>query len=482
MHHKDFRPQSLFPESEEPKSFLPNKSKKKPVISLEDPPISKDSQDKLLKSAKSKKKISFPNASSNTHRVSSNIDGSRTHEARNPFSSLLRPGLLSRNPAENPNEHEKKPKSFYGVISNFYLIRKFIMLLKNLTSKRTPKYLSKYHFELINDRAFVYEEYVRSNIEKSPEMSKKKTISTFQKICLFFVKIYLNSSKYFGIFDVNQSFTMFWNAIVGLTILYFFLYIPFFICFDDIEINELQTLIILKYFSLTILLLDIPKRLNTSFYKKGSLIVDRREIALNYFRKKLLADVFSLGPLLFQEILPLFSFKNDFHVILKFSAFMFYCKLNDFRYIVKKFEEMIFIDEVFHNTLALLKLIFRILVLSHIFACVWYFIGNVSLYKNNWISYYGLVEKPVWIRYLYSYYYVCVTMNTVGYGDISPQNPLEMLFCTGFIYVACGIFAYSLNSIGMIISDLTKRSKDLSRELNVKLLNLFIYFHLSILR
>ena len=61
-----------------------------------------------------------------------------------------------------------------------------------------------------------------------------------------------------------------------------------------------------------------------------------------------------------------------------------------------------------------------------------------------------------WKKYVSSYYFVCVTMNTVGYGDTVPQNDTERLFCIFFIYVACGIFAYTLNVVGYIIQQISK--------------------------
>jgi len=47
-------------------------------------------------------------------------------------------------------------------------------------------------------------------------------------------------------------------------------------------------------------------------------------------------------------------------------------------------------------------------------------------------------------------------MNTVGYGDIVPQNDIERIFCIFFIYIACGLFAYTLNVVGNIIQQISK--------------------------
>lgn len=68
---------------------------------------------------------------------------------------------------------------------------------------------------------------------------------------------------------------------------------------------------------------------------------------------------------------------------------------------------------------------------------------------------------------MHSYYFVVVTMNTVGFGDITPQNSYERVYCIFFIYVACGMFAYTLNSIGVIVQDIKKQDKVYKRNLHL---------------
>jgi hypothetical protein len=43
-------------------------------------------------------------------------------------------------------------------------------------------------------------------------------------------------------------------------------------------------------------------------------------------------------------------------------------------------------------------------------------------------------------------------MITVGYGDISPKTVAEKLVSVVNMMIACGQFAYSVNSIGNIFS------------------------------
>lgn len=48
-------------------------------------------------------------------------------------------------------------------------------------------------------------------------------------------------------------------------------------------------------------------------------------------------------------------------------------------------------------------------------------------------------------------------MTTTGYGDISASNHYEATFTAFSMIIAGGVFAYSFNSIGIIVSDLNKR-------------------------
>ena len=44
-----------------------------------------------------------------------------------------------------------------------------------------------------------------------------------------------------------------------------------------------------------------------------------------------------------------------------------------------------------------------------------------------------------------------MTMVTVGYGDITPKNNKELICANITMFLACGVFAFSLNYIGVIV-------------------------------
>jgi len=82
-------------------------------------------------------------------------------------------------------------------------------------------------------------------------------------------------------------------------------------------------------------------------------------------------------------------------------------------------------------------LIATLLMISHIVVFYRLAIKALILYsstkagfESTWITKYGLDTDNQLIFYVYSFYFATTTILTVGYGDISAANPLEILTVT----------------------------------------------------
>lgn len=47
-------------------------------------------------------------------------------------------------------------------------------------------------------------------------------------------------------------------------------------------------------------------------------------------------------------------------------------------------------------------------------------------------------------------------MITVGYGDFHPWTSVEKIFMMGMGLTSCGVFAYAINAIGKIFTDIAQ--------------------------
>ncbi len=64
----------------------------------------------------------------------------------------------------------------------------------------------------------------------------------------------------------------------------------------------------------------------------------------------------------------------------------------------------------------------------------------------------GLEDEPHGRKYVTSLYWAFTTMTTVGYGDVSPVTPTEMVYTMGSMLVGCIIFAYTVGSISSLVA------------------------------
>ena len=328
------------------------------------------------------------------------------------------------------------------------LARKFVDRLKTTIFFSRITSLSTQGRKIINDLSDVQDPYV-----SVPKWIRNKSMITLYKKTKLFL-LMLHEMPVLTPYD-NAKFIF--DLVHFLVILFLIFWIPIETCFDTYLPEGANQ------FFLVLFIVDAFLNMNTAYYHKGFIVKNRTLIYKEYVRNFLFWDVFSLVG--FGMDHPINGsknrgFSNNLYVTLKL---MFLLRFRNFVSLYTKFIERINSKFVIKNSLIdFNNLIFYSLYILHIFACFWYFVAAVNFSDPNietWVHKLDLLNDTVEAKYMYSLYWSSVTIMTVGYGDISPQNAGEVWFTIVAIFFGCGVVAYIISAIGNIMIDLTKEDQ-----------------------
>ena len=247
-----------------------------------------------------------------------------------------------------------------------------------------------------------------------------------------------------------------WDLLHFLILNFLFYWIPVEMCFNTF----LNTTVTQFFFSL--FMVDIIVSMNTAYYVNGFIVKKRSLIYYRYIKNFLFWDLISIiGFGLDHPISgrPSIGISDNAYFILKF---IFYLRFKTILSIYNKFiERMNSKFNIKESLIDLVNLIYISIFILHIFACFWYYIAAFYSLEDNptWVRKMGLSEESIEIKYMYSLYWSSVTIMTVGYGDISPQNSAEVWFTIFAIFLGCGVVAYIISAIGNIMIDISKETQ-----------------------
>lgn len=157
-----------------------------------------------------------------------------------------------------------------------------------------------------------------------------------------------------------------------------------------------------------IFIVDIIINLNTGYYDKGIAIVDKWKIVKNYIEHNLITDIVAVLPNIIYhymtygqeaaaEYVPA-TRKSEIEIqyFAKFFLMFFYMKLNCFSDITKRLEELSHLKKKTSLIIQLIKLVFTILIIAHMIACLWILVGIIQIRRgsNNWMTHIEIQDAP----------------------------------------------------------------------------------------
>ncbi|CAD8096286.1 unnamed protein product [Paramecium sonneborni] len=295
---------------------------------------------------------------------------------------------------------------------------------------------------------------------KFKEKMKKLIASSFGTFILWTKRIQL--------FKPESPVKVIWDFASLISRLYFLFLIPL-----DVVWNKYSFMFdmynIQSFVFLLILLGDLLVGLNTSYYTEGILVTDRKKIVKHNFLKCYGLEWMSTIQIMIYFILTqnddIQSKIKDYRINVTLVTFLVH--YSTIQECLVYYEEGLNLNKKASSILELIKLIGTLFFIVHFFSCFWFYIGEYS-HRVDGMSWMEKIVDENWtVQYVHSMYFSAVTIFTVGYGDVTPQSNIEKIVCCLFIVCASLQLPYSINTVGMIVQQITEYGEDKKKKLRI---------------
>lgn len=262
-----------------------------------------------------------------------------------------------------------------------------------------------------------------------------------------------------------------WSVLMTLLMLYTATVTPYRVALIDIDSSSWQVLDIVID---TLFAIDLVINCFLSYYDdQMTLITSHFSIFFHYFRTWLTPDLLACIP--FQLIFETNAGYNNMAKLARLPRIYKLIKLAKLFRIMKVIKNrnriMVYVNSIFRIGLSMERLLWFILsliLLLHLFACLWVFIGKLNDPDyTNWIMGKGYLDISNLNLYLVSIYFSVTTLATVGYGDITPCNNTERIVCSLMMLVGIFVYSVTIGSLTNILMNLDRRKAVLNSKLNM---------------
>ncbi|CAI7931633.1 unnamed protein product, partial [Closterium sp. NIES-54] len=266
----------------------------------------------------------------------------------------------------------------------------------------------------------------------------------------------------------GNRFHWYWRLIVIVMALYSSLITPFEFAFFRLKFPPLG-LLIMDIVSNVIFLADIfiTFRVAVKDHRTGTLIADRRRIAIRYLQAWFTLDFLSCIPWEY-------AYQASGHLVFEILLWL---RLIRARHL-KEFADRLGKDTRYHYFLVRCTEMFLTeFYVVHSAACIMYFLALTMPEDQSgytWIgslqlgdqSYADFREMNIFQLYCVSLYWAMVTMASLGYGDVHPVNPREMIFTIAFVVWDMLFTAYLIANFTALVVRYQSRSEILRERLS----------------
>ena len=113
----------------------------------------------------------------------------------------------------------------------------------------------------------------------------------------------------------------------------------------------------------------------------------------------------------------------------------------------------------------LTKILFSVLYLVHVFACIWYYVAMFNGKYDCWVDQMGLWDEAPLYKYLISVYWAFQTVTTVGFGDIGIYYHEEYVLSILWMLFGVSVYTLTIGNVSSIIANIDSKAFFLSQKL-----------------
>ena len=270
----------------------------------------------------------------------------------------------------------------------------------------------------------------------------------------------------------DDKFLDYWNILIAFLLLYTATVIPFRIALEPVDSTSFivwDTIVDCLYF------IDTVFNCVLAYYdSQGVLVTENKKILKSYIKGWFFIDLSSCIPIQliidsngsFSKVIRIGSVPRLYRLI-KMAKLIRMIK------IIKARSQMLkYISKLYRVDAGVERLIWFLitfLVMIHILACLWIFIGEYYFDNTpfNWITESGLQDLDEFELYINGLYWCITTLSTVGYGDIHPYNTSERLYATCVMVIGIFIYSYIIGSLTNLLSSIDSRKAKLTKKLEI---------------
>ncbi|OMJ83984.1 hypothetical protein SteCoe_14969 [Stentor coeruleus] len=258
-------------------------------------------------------------------------------------------------------------------------------------------------------------------------------------------------------FHPSEGFKVYWNLILGLSLLYTAIVTPFLLAF--IISREFDDWFVIDCILTGVFIFDVIITLNTAYIDdEGKLICSRKQIFMKYLKGWLIIDIVACIPfdLIQYSINPngQRATYNTLSKLVRLKSLPRLFRLSKILVLFKQAKSFPLLDNLYYffslsNSRVQMISTFSMILLSlHIISCLWFY----EFDPDTWISRQGMIDSELFDLYLTSIYWALTTLGTFGYGDITPKTTGELLLAMLWMVVAIYFLSFAISSLSSLIS------------------------------